>query len=140
MFGAEYGSPRSNIGTARQTAIQTVKSEGYDPISIDGFRSEGGLNLIIAQNSQAADSAVQAFFFLGSRYLGTATEKPTPDVTLAYSTGSTVALNYGLFRPSDAQCCPSDGAATVRFHWSGTELVPLDPIPATSYNANPSMR
>lgn len=138
-FEAEYGSRSQSKGLdPRQQAVKTVAQEGFRPLSIDGFGSGSPLSVIIGQATEAADAAEQAFLFHGNRYLGTVTKNAGPNLSFDYSTGSTVALNYGLYRPSDPQCCPSAGTTAIRFHWTGNEVVALDPIPTGT--SNPSVR
>jgi hypothetical protein len=40
----------------------------------------------------------------------------------------TLAVTYSAYAAGDAHCCPSGGSRTVRFHWDGARLAPLDPL------------
>jgi hypothetical protein len=42
---------------------------------------------------------------------------------------NTFSVTYNVFQPGDPHCCPSGGQTTVRFHWNGSRLTTLDPVP-----------
>jgi hypothetical protein len=73
-------------------------------------------------------------------YLGTDTLNPSAQVRLGWRDSDTVALQYQLYRPEDPMCCPTGGAALVRYHWNGQALEPLDPIPSDDSTAVLSRR
>ncbi len=85
-------------------------------------------------------NGVQAFFFLRGIYLGTDTLAPSGSIAVGPTTSDTITLLYGLYRPTDAGCCPSGGTAAVRYQWNGTRLLPLDPIPTNNPGAPLSRR
>jgi hypothetical protein len=80
------------------------------------------------------------FFFLNDAYLGTDAANPSAGVTLEWRNADTIALGYRLYHKDDPMCCPTGGAATVRFHWDGSKLAALDPIPSDDPQAEPSRR
>ena len=96
--------------------------------------------LIGVRKGSATGHAQRAFFFLGRDYLGTDTADESAAIEVLETSDDTITLRYVLYEPSDPYCCPTAGKATVRFHWDGTRLAPLDPIPASGNNANPSRR
>jgi len=85
---------------------------------------------ILATATGTADGYAQAaFYFYNGRYLGTDAIAPSAGISEAWQDDTTVALSYQLYNTTDPMCCPTAGSAIVRFHWTGTQLVPLDPIP-----------
>jgi LppP/LprE lipoprotein len=122
-------------------ALSEVESEGYEASDTSTYDSSAPVAVLIGVKVPTADARRQhAFFFADGRYLGTDTKNTSAGIDVAYQTGSTVALEYELFEPDDAMCCPSAGSATVRYRWNGQQLVPLDPIPSDSWEVSPSRR
>jgi hypothetical protein len=118
---------------ARSVAERYVRSRGFTPIDSDDYEYPGpnGLHVIIAVvTGSVTGSAAQAFFFVHGRGIGTDLADTSATIQMAWRTEDTVALSYAIYRPDDANCCPLGGAATVRYQWTGTRLVPLDPIPS----------
>jgi len=129
------GSTPTEAGTAqvvadRAAAERVVRSHGYNPNSGQWYPNHQ-LNAIVGVVQHSADGAArQTFFFVGNRYIGT--DKADVSANSYYVAGAnrTVTIGYPIYGPSDPMCCPSGGNWTVRFHWNGSRLVPLDPINA----------
>jgi hypothetical protein len=120
-----------------QAAVQKVQSLGYSIYEDEsGDQSVGPLNVLTATCTGSATGYCQnAFFFVNNSYIGTDTSSPDIGVSIAsWQNGTTVALNYPLYEPSDANCCPTGGTRTVRFNWNGSRLLPLDPLPNNPNN------
>jgi hypothetical protein len=117
-------------------AAAVVKSRGYTPSDPGGeWRADHTLKVLVAVKTGSGDGRIQkAFFFVGPRFIGTDTSDPSRAIRVAAQQDATVALTYALYKPSDPFCCPS-GRATVRYHWTGSRLTPLDPIPPRSGSA-----
>jgi hypothetical protein len=81
-----------------------------------------------------------AFFFIDGRYLGTDASHPSARLQFDSQTDDTVTLQYSLYQPGDSMPNPSGGRATVRYQWTGSKLVPLDPIPTDDWSAPMSRR
>ncbi len=114
-------------------ASQTVNQLGYNVVSpsTDQEPTPGALNVLIGQcDGSATGYCENAFFFVGSRYIGTDVSGTDIQVSVAWQTHSTAALSYPLYGQGDPHCCPSGGARLVRFRWNGKSLKPLDPLPA----------
>jgi len=122
-------------GGQLEKALEVVTAHGFEGLrtGVTGFDSPNSLKVIVAveRTVGASHPPSQAFFFFRNRYLGTDTRETSDSVSLASASPTTVALRYELWRPSDAHCCPT-GTATVRFHWDGSALVRLDPMPSDS--------
>ncbi|MEV7097996.1 LppP/LprE family lipoprotein [Amycolatopsis sp. NPDC051045] len=123
------------------SAEALIAAHGYTPNTAPDWSDGRGLHVITATATGSADGYAQrAFFFYNDYYLGTDAKLSSATITEAWSTGDTVALNYQLYKPDDPACCPTAGSATVRFHWSGHNLRPLDPIPPADPNSQSSRR
>ncbi|MGV9294324.1 LppP/LprE family lipoprotein [Amycolatopsis sp. NPDC003676] len=129
--------PRNPLADAEAV----VQGKGYRPYPGTSWESSDGLQVILATIAESADGyANRAFFFHDGKYLGTDTSADSAGIQEAWSTDTTIALSYELYNAEDPQCCPTGNAATVRYHWTGTRLVPLDAIPPADPTANPSRR
>ena len=69
------------------------------------------------------------WFFRGSRFVGNDARRSSGDIVGSWRDLNTLAFLYVLYRPSDPMCCPTGGAASVRYRWSGGKVVRLDPLP-----------
>ena len=91
------------------------------------WRPQAVLHVLHASDAGGADAQGDWYFFfaggrlVGQQFFSRASGQAAVD-------DSTFAVTYDVFRPGDPHCCPSGGQATVRFHWNGTRLAPLDPI------------
>lgn len=119
---------RQNRGDLR-SAVALVKKKGYRP-DTSTWEASFKLNVLIGTFAKSADGYnKRAFFFLGRRYLGTDAAAPSAQVEEIWRDDRTIALLYILYRANDPLCCPTAGGAIVRFRWTGSRLVALDPIP-----------
>jgi hypothetical protein len=134
-------SPSTGAGglTSAQAA-GVVRDHGYTPLTVDGYSPTFDLSVIVGVLSASADGhPQQAFFFHRGQFAGTGGTQ-SANVRWVWSTGDVVALQFDLYRPGDPMCCPSAGAATVRYQWNGSTVTPLDPIPTSSWSAPTSRR
>jgi hypothetical protein len=126
---ADTGGGASSGAVA--SAIATIAENGYTADPEDG-RIGDTLSVFIGVATDSATAYDQkAFFFVGPelRYIGTDTANPSRGIRVSWSTSQTIALEYKLYRPDDANCCPTGGTAEVRYQWDGLRLTPLDTIP-----------
>jgi hypothetical protein len=128
---ASVGGARPRSGSSLRTAVAVVKGHGYRP-DVSTWENAFKLNVLIGTFTKSADGYnKRAFFFFGSRYLGTDASAPSAQLQEVWRDDRTIALLYILYRNSDPLCCPTAGGAIVRFRWNGSRLVALDPIPPT---------
>jgi eukaryotic-like serine/threonine-protein kinase len=114
-------------------ASQTVNQLGYNVVTPPNSQDPApdALNVLIGQCDGSADGYCEnAFFFVGSKYIGTDISSKDAAVSIAWQNDTTVALSYPLYARGDPLCCPTDGVRLVRFSWDGQSLSPLDPLPA----------
>jgi LppP/LprE lipoprotein len=118
--------PRGNV----DEAAATVEREGFDVIDRRAYDKSATLRVLLGIKHGSGDGyAKRAFFFVRGRYIGTDTSDLSASMRVASQSDTTVGLTYALYGPRDALCCPHR-FATVRYHWDGTRLVPLDRIPS----------
>lgn len=92
------------------------------------WRPAAVLHVLHATGSGGADyQGDWYFFFANGRLAGqqffthAAGQSPVDEATFS--------VTYNVFQPGDPHCCPSGGQTTVRYHWDGSRLVTLDPVP-----------
>ena len=141
-LGASQGPPGvSTEATQTADAIAVATSKGYADCGTslyDGFAPH--LHVLVCAARGASSTNQLAFFFADSTYVGTDTSGPSAHISATWRNDNTVALLYVLYRPSDPMCCPTGGGAIVRYHWDGSRLQPLDPIPTDRIDAPLSRR
>lgn len=124
-----------------ESAEAVVRAKGYRPYSNLGWGSPNTLKVILGTVSISVDGySNRAFFFANGQYVGTDTSNDSAGIVALWSTGDTLALSYQLYNPADPMCCPTANAATVRYHWNGSTLAPLDHVPSADWTAIPSRR
>ena len=84
--------------------------------------------LVASATGSATGNNKRAFFFVGRRYIGTATDDARGYLDYVGQTSTRVRLRFGVFGKGSADCCPTS-TKVVRFQWNGKRLVPLDRIP-----------
>lgn len=117
---------------ALESAVATVKGQGYTPNDTSEYHPEQTLRVLTATRSGAGGSYQQrAFFFVDGRYIGTDSSQPSGSIKVIAQSGTSVTLAYGLYQAGDSPCCPG-GESTVRFELDNGQLQALDPIPPAS--------
>lgn len=122
------------------TAEQLLDEHGYAPLTERDWRPDQPLKVLLGISRAGGPRAEQAFLFVGDRFIGTDTKDPSGQLVVTAQGGDDVTLSYGLYRPSDAIDDPSGGTAEVTYTWTGTRLVPQDPIPTAAQDAPLSRR
>lgn len=102
--------------------------EGNSP----AWDTSATLNAIIAGQVGEADPTQQVYFFAHGRLVGTDADGGSSAVSANRLSGDLIVLHYYLYNSNDARCCPTGGIDSVRFYWTGSRLISMDPIPATS--------
>lgn len=118
--------------------VRQVKKQGYAVYDTSTIKPNDTLQVLIGVASGSADGRDErAFFFVGGRSVGTDEGYPQAYVIVAKQSDSTVTLSFDLLNPGDAMCCPTGGQASARFHWNGSKLVALDPVPSPAALTSP---
>jgi hypothetical protein len=114
-------------------AAEVLKAHGYTAVEPAQYHPNQTLRVLVGTQSSSSDGyGQQAFFFVGSRYIGTDTKDPSATVKVIAQSDTEVTLGYPLYRKGDPLSDPSGGQATVRFQLNNGKLVALDPIPPAS--------
>lgn len=128
-------------------ALTVVSGKGYDAsdyatenVPDEATWEATNLRVLLGVKTPSDTYDQRAFFFLRNRYLGTDTKLPSARISLAAQTDKTVTIEYVLYRRRDPLSDPTGGSATVRYHWNGRRLVPMDPIPPAAWSARLSRR
>jgi LppP/LprE lipoprotein len=122
----------ANASAAYATAADAERFLGANGLSADApeqtWRPSAVLHVLHATGSGGADYQGDWYFFfvsgrlVGQRFFSHASNQSPVDE-------ATFSVSYNVFHPGDPHCCPSGGQTTVRFHWNGTRLTTLDPVP-----------
>lgn len=112
-------------------AVGKLRALGFAPLSTRTYDSGQTLRVLVGARTGSADAHTQqAFFFDGPRYLGTDAAATSGQIGVIGHGDTDVTLRYGIYRPGDADCCPSGAPRTVRFALDSGRLVAVDPIPS----------
>ncbi|MCS7276316.1 MAG: trypsin-like peptidase domain-containing protein [Dehalococcoidia bacterium] len=125
-------TPTPSLGpeeSALAANMATVLREGYLPsgryaavtAASERFYGLHGICL------DSPDSYCQkVLFFLGTRYLGADTQRPSRlvlDVTPGERPGEVVVI-YASYAPGDPDCCPTGQPVPIPYYWDGQRLRP----------------
>ncbi len=109
-------------------AVAELKAAGYTPIDDAQYHSNQTLRVLVGTHMiSATASNERAFFFIGSRYIGTDAREPSAKVNVVSQGETEVTLAYTLYRGAS----PS-GTANVTFQLDNGFLVPAQAIPPAS--------
>ncbi len=134
-------SPSATPSLSLDQALTAIRSQGYTATQTGGFRQNDDLSVIVARRSGSVDGHPQrAFLFHRGRLVGADTARPSATIRWIWSTSDVVAIGYDLYHSNDPLCCPTAGAATVRYRWDKTKVASLDPVPPASWSAPVSRR
>jgi serine/threonine protein kinase len=117
----------------RAAAVANLWNRGRTPLpGSPAWHTSAPLNVIIATSVGSADGGEQAYFFANGKYIGTDTADTSTGISASRLAGDIIVIHYALYNTSDPRCCPTGGEDSVRFFWTGTHLLALDPIPSFS--------
>jgi LppP/LprE lipoprotein len=133
--------PNPNAPLSLHAAEQTLDARGFATLTERDFRPGQRLKVLVGVRRGSADARTQqAFFFVGDRFIGTDTADTSAGISVVDQGDDHVTLDYALYKPSDALCCPSAGSAQVTYRWDGTRLLPQGAIPPSASGAAASRR
>ena len=125
--GGEATRPTTTASVVPDSVLAVVTDENMQAVDAESFRLKG-LSAIAARGTCATGRCMRVFFFYDGAFVGTDTRDVSAQVSVQWLTSDTVALLYVLYRPEDIECCPTGGAATVRFRYD-RGLAAVDPVP-----------
>src|SRR2546425_11766097 len=135
--GARPAPPPVLASPAGSSAGYATAADGERFLSSNGltadapeqtWRPSAVLHVLHATGAGGADYQGDWYFFFvngrlaGQQFFSHASGQSPVDP-------ATFSVTYNVFQPGDPHCCPSGGQTTVRFHWNGSRLTTLDPIP-----------
>lgn len=113
-------------------ARKVVQNKGYDSYDGQFWNSDHHLNALAGVLHESTDGHYQhLFFFVDGRYIGMDATAASGDVRIVGASNDVITVSYGIYKPTDALAMPSS-RQQVRFEWTGSKLVPLDPIPPSA--------
>jgi hypothetical protein len=111
-------------------AVAVLKARGYTPQEPSQYHSNQTLRVLVGTATGSSGGyGQQAFFFVGSHYIGTDTKDPSATVKVLAQRDTEVTLAYPLYRSGDPLANPSGGQATVHFQLDDGKLTALQTIP-----------
>ncbi len=126
-------SPSNSPSGAQSAAAARLRALGFTPLDTSVYHADQTLRVLIGARSASANQPTRrAFFFNGSRYLGTDTADSSAQIRVSAQSDTEVTLSYGIYRTGDPVCCPRGGSRSVRFQLDMGRLSPLDPLPSAS--------
>lgn len=101
-----------------------LQAKGFTANTTSDYHRNQTLRVLIGTRTGSdSGGSQQAFFFLGSHYIGTDTKQPSAQVHVVSQSDTEVTLAYSLANSSHAD---------VHFQLNNGKLTPLDPIPSAS--------
>ena len=113
----------------RRRAVDRVRHEGYAPVSLDDYRTDHVLRVMIGRPVGTTPKGLRAFFFVRGDYIGRDSTTPSLELRPGRQLDREISLVYTLYEPGDRECCPRGGETRVHFRWTGEALEPQEPIP-----------
>ena len=77
----------------------------------------------------------RTYFFEDIGEIGIDTSNGSASITVVAHTNNEVTLKYALYNPGDSA---SVGSKDLRFEWTGSKFLTLDPLPPSSPSSNGS--
>jgi hypothetical protein len=110
---------------ARTAAVASLRSQGYEPVSLKTFAPRHALRVLIGRRTGDAGGPRRAFFFRSGGLVGTDSPSPSTGLKVSGSGADWVTLSYGVYATGDQPASPSGGRVKVRFEWTGAALAPV---------------
>ncbi len=111
-------------------AAAVLKARGYTPNETSQYHPSQTLRVLVGTRTGSSDGYdQQAFFFVGSRFIGTDTKQASATVKVIAQSDTEITLAYPLYRKNDPLASPSGGQASVHFQLNNGKLTALEPIP-----------
>jgi len=128
-----FAQQGASAGEGVSAAMALVQAKGYTVKDPGEYHAAQTLQVLVGTRLDTGDAyAQQAFFFADGHFLGTDAKQASAMVHVVSQSDTEVTLQYTLYRPSDALCCPGGGHASVSFALNDGTLAALGPIPPAS--------
>jgi LppP/LprE lipoprotein len=113
----------------RFQAVGELRGQGYAPVSLDDYKVDHPLRVLIGRPVGGTPPGMRAFFFVGGRYIGHDATSPSGKLRAGRQLEREITIVYTLYEEGDRECCPGGGDTRVHFRWTGEALVPREEIP-----------
>jgi serine/threonine-protein kinase len=129
---APTATPAGPASTASEAVPQADRAKvsglGFSPGQEAATPYDQGESLIAIKGTCAGRTdghCQQVFFFIGERYLGTDTLRPSTSIgEIAPAGPGRIRVTYANYGPSDPLCCPGLPPVTITYTWNGQRLSP----------------
>jgi LppP/LprE lipoprotein len=116
----------------RVQAVDEVRRQGYTPVSLDDYKVDHLLRVLIGKPVGTTPPGMRAFFFVDGRYIGLDATSPSGKLRAGRQLEREITIVYTLYEEGDRACCPKGGDTRVHFVWTGEALEPRETIPPDS--------
>jgi len=113
----------------RRRALDEVRRQGYTPVSLDDYKVDHLLRVLIGEPVGTTPPGLRAFFFVDGEYIGLDAASPSGKLRPGRQLEREITLVYTLYEDGDRACCPKGRDARVHFRWTGEALEPREDIP-----------
>jgi hypothetical protein len=122
----------------RRRAVDEVRRQGYTPVSLDDYKVDHLLRVLIGKPAGTTPPGMRAFFFVDGEYIGLDATSPSGKLRAGRQLEREITLVYTLYEDGDDACCPKGGDTRVHFRWTGEALAPREEIPPASERLPPT--
>ena len=113
----------------RRRAVDEVRRQGYAPVSLDDYKVDHLLRVLIGKPVGSTPPGMRAFFFVDDKYVGLDATSASGRLRAGRQLEREITIVYTLYEEGDRACCPKGGDTRVHFRWNGEALEPREPIP-----------
>jgi hypothetical protein len=121
----------------RRRAVDEVRRQGYAPVSVDDYKVDHLLRVLIGKPVGSTPPGMRAFFFVDGEYVGLDATSASGKLRAGRQLEREITLVYTLYEEGDRACCPKGGDTRVHFRWNGEALEPREDIPPDSERLPP---
>jgi hypothetical protein len=113
----------------RRRAVDEVRRQGYTPASLDDYKEDHLLRVLIGKPVGSTPPGMRAFFFVDDEYIGQDATTASGRIRPGRQLEREITIVYTLYEPGDQLCCPDGDVERVHYRWNGEALEPREPIP-----------
>jgi hypothetical protein len=140
---ARSGKPRKPKLTRaqreeRRRALDEVRRQGYTAVSLDDYKVDHLLRVLIGKPVGTTPPGMRAFFFVDDEYIGQDATTASGKIRAGRQLEREITIVYKLYEPGDEACCPKGKETRVHYRWNGEALTPREPIPPPFERLPPS--
>jgi hypothetical protein len=122
----------------RRDALEEIRRQGYAPVSLDDYKADHRLRVLIGKPVGTMPPGRRAFFFVDGEYIGQDATSASGKLRPGRQLEREITLVYTLYEPGDEPCCPKGKETRVHFRWTGEALQPREPIPPAAERLPPA--